>query len=122
MQTDVILGHKRPILKGLLGFKMATVKPKNLFEALKRFQFPLPKNVGDLGKIIVAKGFKKLPKVQKLPNLVTLMLTQLITVMEDKVWAQASGLWPQRIMTSPFGKLFATGFDNKWPVLIAILI
>ena len=24
----------------------------------------LPKNVGDLGKIIVAKGFKKLPKVQ----------------------------------------------------------
>ena len=26
----------------------------------------LPKNVGDLGKIIVAKGFKKLPKVQKI--------------------------------------------------------
>ena len=24
----------------------------------------LPKNVGDLGKIIVDKGFKKLPKVQ----------------------------------------------------------
>ena len=24
----------------------------------------LPKNVGDLGKIIVAKSFKKLPKVQ----------------------------------------------------------
>ena len=24
----------------------------------------LPKNVGDLGKIIVAKGYKKLPKVQ----------------------------------------------------------
>ena len=24
----------------------------------------LPKNVGDLGKIIVAKGFKKFPKVQ----------------------------------------------------------
>ena len=24
----------------------------------------LPKNVGDLDKIIVAKGFKKLPKVQ----------------------------------------------------------
>ena len=23
----------------------------------------LPKNVGDLGKLIVAKGFKKLPKV-----------------------------------------------------------
>ena len=24
----------------------------------------LPENVGDLGKLIVAKGFKKLPKVQ----------------------------------------------------------
>ena len=26
----------------------------------------LPKNVGDLGKLIVAKGFKELPKVQKI--------------------------------------------------------
>ena len=26
----------------------------------------LPKNVGDLGKLIVAKGFKKLPKEQKI--------------------------------------------------------
>ena len=25
----------------------------------------MPKNVGDLGKLIVAKGFKKLPKVKK---------------------------------------------------------
>ena len=24
----------------------------------------LPKNVGDLGKLIIAEGFKKLPKVQ----------------------------------------------------------
>ena len=32
----------------------------------------LPKNVGDLVKIVVAKGFQKLPKVQKSPNLVTL--------------------------------------------------
>ena len=32
----------------------------------------LPKTVGDLGKIIVVKGFEKLPKVQKSPNLVTL--------------------------------------------------
>ena len=28
----------------------------------------LPRNVGDLGKFIVAKGFKKLPKVQKIAN------------------------------------------------------
>ena len=26
----------------------------------------LPKNVGDLGQLVVAKGFKKLPKVQKI--------------------------------------------------------
>ena len=26
----------------------------------------LPANVGDLGKLIAAKGFKKLPKVQKI--------------------------------------------------------
>ena len=32
----------------------------------------LPKNVGDLGKLIVAKSFRKLPKVQKSPNPVTL--------------------------------------------------
>ena len=28
----------------------------------------VPKNVGDLGKLIVAKGFKKLPKVKKIAN------------------------------------------------------
>ena len=28
----------------------------------------MPKNVGDLGKLIVAKGFKKSPKVQKIAN------------------------------------------------------
>ena len=26
----------------------------------------LPNNVGDLGQLLVAKGFKKLPKVQKI--------------------------------------------------------
>ena len=33
----------------------------------------LPNNVGNLGKIIVATGFELLPKVQKSPNLVTLI-------------------------------------------------
>ena len=28
----------------------------------------LPKNIGDLGKFIVAKGFKKLPKMQIIAN------------------------------------------------------
>ena len=34
----------------------------------------LPKNVRVLGKLIVAKDFEKLPKVQKSPNLVTLLV------------------------------------------------
>ena len=33
----------------------------------------LPNNVGDLCKLIVATGFEWLPKVQKSPNLVTLV-------------------------------------------------
>ena len=35
----------------------------------------LPKNVRELGKLIVAKGFKKWPKSNKLPNLVALAST-----------------------------------------------
>ena len=35
------------------------------YQILTRLQ-KLPKNVGDLGKLIVAKGFKKLTKVQKI--------------------------------------------------------
>ena len=34
----------------------------------------LPNNVGDLGKIIVAISFEWFPKVQKSPNLVTLIV------------------------------------------------
>ena len=37
----------------------------------------LPKNVGNLGKLIVAKGFKSCPKSNKSPNLVTLVAGQL---------------------------------------------
>ena len=42
-------------------------------EKLKILQ-KLSKNVGDLGKLIAAKGFEKLPKSNKLPNLVTLIM------------------------------------------------
>ena len=41
--------------------------PKNEFTKKLKILTPLqklPKNVGDLGKFIVAKGFKKSPKVQ----------------------------------------------------------
>ena len=43
--------------------------PKNDFTKKFKILTPLqklPKNVGDLGKLIVAKGFEKLPKVQKI--------------------------------------------------------
>ena len=35
----------------------------------------LPKNVGNWGQIIVARGFEKFPEVQKAPILVTLFPT-----------------------------------------------
>ena len=38
----------------------------------------MPKNVGDLGKLIVAKCLKNCPKSNKLPNLVTLELKDTI--------------------------------------------
>ena len=49
--------------------------PKNDFTGKKKAFISLhklPKNVGDLGKIIVARGFEKLPIVLNSTNLVTL--------------------------------------------------
>ena len=47
--------------------QMSIKLPKNDFTS-KKIDFntftKLSKNVGDLGKLIVVKGFKKLPKVQ----------------------------------------------------------
>ena len=40
----------------------------------------LPKNVGDLGKLIVATGLKSCPKSKKSPNLVTLVRSWIISV------------------------------------------
>ena len=39
---------------------MISLEKWKIFPPLQK----LPKNVGGLGKLIVAKGFKKLPKVQ----------------------------------------------------------
>ena len=44
----------------------------------------LLKNVRDLGKLIVAKGFIKLPKVQKSPDLVTLLASDCMSQVETK--------------------------------------
>ena len=40
--------------------KMISLEKLKILTPLQK----LPKNVGDLGKLIIAKGFKKLPKVQ----------------------------------------------------------
>ena len=45
----------------------------------------LPKNVGDLAKLIVAKGFTKVAQSAKeLPNLVTLMVGSFLTKRKEK--------------------------------------
>ena len=49
----------------------------------------LPKNVGDLGKLIVAKDFKKLPKVQKITQSGhTAYMHKLITIKTSKIRLQ----------------------------------
>ena len=42
--------------------KMISLEKLKILTPLQK----LPKNVGDLGKLVAAKGFKKLPKVQKI--------------------------------------------------------
>ena len=43
----------------------------------------IAKNVGNLGKIMVATGFERLPKCNKSPNLVTLSVTFLTMSQND---------------------------------------
>ena len=53
----------------------------------------LPNNVGDLGKIIVATKFECLPKKQKTPNLVTLVLDSnaVYLLFSRLVWSRVDG-------------------------------
>ena len=46
----------------------------------------LPKNVGNLGKIIVAKGFKTCLQSKKSPNLVTLASTEILMKLKNDFW------------------------------------
>ena len=52
---------------------MIPIEKLNILTPLQK----LPKNVGNLCKLIVAKGFKKFHKVHKSPNLVTLSPTMI---------------------------------------------
>ena len=47
---------------------MISLQKLKILTPLQKF----PKNTRDLGKLIAPKGFEKLPKVKKSPNLVTL--------------------------------------------------
>ena len=51
----------------------------------------LPKKVGDLGKLIVAKGFKNCPKCKKSPNLVTLLAAPRLVTLDLKNLPVAQG-------------------------------
>ena len=57
------------------------IKPEklNILTPLQEFF----KDVGDLGKLIVATGFKSCPKSKKSPNLVTLTMPPLILWLEQ---------------------------------------
>ena len=48
----------------------------------------LPKNVGDLGTLIVAKGFKSCPKSSKSPNMVTLFVIKDRDLISNRPWVQ----------------------------------
>ena len=52
----------------------------------------LPKNGENWGKLIVAKDFKKLPKVQKSPDLVTLVVSKAINCLQGAAWSNLLSL------------------------------
>ena len=60
----------------------------------------LPKNVGDLDKLIVVKGFKSCPKSNKLPNLVTLSAIKTWPYSEWKFPLSLSGNRDSRVSLS----------------------
>ena len=67
MRLASVSGEKSPnVFKSCP--KMISLEKLKILTPLQK----LPKNVGDLGKLFVAKGFEKLPKSNKLPNLITL--------------------------------------------------
>ena len=67
---------------------MISPKKWKILTALKN----LPRNAGDLDKLIAAKGFKKLPKVQKMPNLVTLIGGQIVFIENAKNYLMQAGM------------------------------
>ena len=69
----------------------------------------LPKNVGSLGKIIVATGFEKLPKVQKSINLVTLHPSSFASRQKIRI-----SFFSFKASVAFFPRFFRVGID--WPL------
>ena len=80
------------ILKTLLSSSVTSQKSPNVYESCQKMISleklrtftplqKLPKNVVDMGKQIVATGFENFPKVQKSPNLVTLLSSNITKMM-----------------------------------------
>ena len=65
----------------------------------------LPKNVGDLGKLIVAKSFEKLPKVQKIAqsgHTAHLVPVHKNVVIASLTWSIIQNFQPLSITRRPF--------------------
>ena len=73
----------------------------------------LPKNVEDLGKLIAAKGLKKLPKVQKraqsghIDRIATLSANRLKTMLPKYPW------WMLRLVLGSYFNLVIWLFSNS---------
>ena len=68
---------------------MTSKKSPNVYKSCPKMTplQKLPKNVGDLGKSIVAEGFKRCPKSNKSPDLVTLPLSSSRSVKLSSRWS-----------------------------------
>ena len=76
----------------------------------------LPKNVGDLDKLIVTKGFKNGPKSNKSPNLVTLNTSKSFSHISDVSYSTRL-IFSMNIMNHPVQNL--QKYQNcrqKWAV------
>ena len=80
----------------------------------------LPKNVGKLGKIIVARGIKCCPKCNKSPNLVTLLYDLTMPYWNKSLWlglADSSALFQPSFDTLKF-VFHLKSRVQKWNVLL----
>ena len=66
----------------------------------------LPQNVGDLGKLIVVKGIKKLPKVQKIAQSGYTSQFNIVTL--SRLLQKGLFVWALKIHKNPTSKVLVT--------------